>query len=76
MTDSFHKVLQQRKQWFSLMEEAHSALWWIQAGHIPTPEEARQRLETLPQFGSAAKAFTFKHAFPSNLVVIEQGNGI
>jgi len=38
-------------------------LWWIDAGHIPDVEEARQKLELLDKHGPTPLAFTFKQRF-------------
>ena len=55
------EVLRQRKEWFEKMDEMFLALWWISPGHIPTIDEAKERLEHLRSFGDTARAFTFKH---------------
>ena len=41
------------------------ALWWIGAGHRPTIEEARQRLDLLGRKGPSPGAFTFKQRYPA-----------
>ena len=56
--------LKDRKQWFSQIESHHLALWWIPAGHTPSIEEAKSKLETLNQKGPTPEAFTFKNTFP------------
>lgn len=57
------ELLKQRRQWFEKFERAYSVLWWIEAGHIPTVEEAQQRLEHLQQHGETPHAFTFQKLF-------------
>jgi hypothetical protein len=57
------KVLRDRKQWFEHMSEHYMVLWWIPVGHIPTLEEAKERLEALRRDGPTAYAFTFKQRF-------------
>lgn len=57
-------VLRARKKWFTRMETPQMVLWWIPAGTIPTPEEAKQRLALLHERGSTPEAFTFRSAFP------------
>ncbi|MDP9187867.1 MAG: DUF3291 domain-containing protein [Actinomycetota bacterium] len=57
------EVMRRRREWFSRIE-GHTVLWWIPAGHIPTVEEAKQRLELLAEHGPAPDAFTFKRRFP------------
>jgi len=46
------------------------ALWWVPAGHIPTPSEAKARLRLLGLKGPHPAAFTFKQAFtPAGLPI-------
>ena len=61
---SAHKVvMQNRKEWFDSMDEAHFAMWWIEAGYEPTIDEAKVRLEHLFAHGETEHAFTFKQVF-------------
>lgn len=57
--------LRGRRAWFVPMAEASLVLWWIPASHVPTVEEARERLERLRRLGPTAEAFTFRHPFPA-----------
>ena len=57
------EVMALRKQWFERMTEAYSVLWWIAEGHIPTLDEASERLECLRLQGPGPGAFTFKQVF-------------
>ena len=57
-------VLRDRKRWFEKFEGPYYALWWIPAGHLPSVEEGKERLEYLRQHGDSAHAFSFKHTFP------------
>jgi len=56
-------IMKQRKKWFHRASDQHSVLWWVPAGHEPTAEEAKERLELLNAQGPSADAFTFKQAF-------------
>jgi hypothetical protein len=56
-------VFKDRKKWFKPMKQPHLALWWIPAGHIPTPEEGKERLDNLCVHGPNPQAFTFKNVF-------------
>jgi hypothetical protein len=56
--------LRDRKQWFEPMEGPILALWWIPIGHIPTVEEAKERLRHLAERGPTRHAFTFRTPFP------------
>jgi len=55
-------VLARRQEWFDKMEDAYAVLWWVPAGHIPTLEEAAERLECLRREGPGARAFTFRQS--------------
>lgn len=57
-------VLKDRQRWFEAFAAPHMALWWIAAGHIPTPEEAKARLELLARIGPSPDAFTFSKRYP------------
>jgi hypothetical protein len=57
------EFLKNRANWFEKMDEAHMALWYIQAGHIPTPAEAIERLSHLRTHGESEHAFTFRKKF-------------
>ena len=57
-------VLRDRKRWFERFDGPYMALWWIPAGHTPTPQEGKERLEYLRQHGDTAYAFSFKNIFP------------
>jgi Domain of unknown function (DUF3291) len=63
-----------RKKWFddamARMQSRSMALWWIPAGHIPTVEEAKQRLQQLTKDGPTSAAFTFKQRFSPEGVLL------
>jgi hypothetical protein len=46
-----------RAAWFERMATPHFVMWWIEAGHLPTLEEARDRLDRLTQEGPSEAAF-------------------
>ena len=58
-----NQVMALRKQWFERMEEAYSVLWWVEAGHLPGPREASERLDHLRTNDASAFAFNFKNPF-------------
>jgi len=58
-----NEVMALRKQWFERMTEAYSVLWWVSEGHIPTLDEASERLDSLRIQGPGPGAFSFKQAF-------------
>jgi hypothetical protein len=57
------EVMRSRKEWFHLMKDAYYVMWWIPAGHIPTVEEAKEKLELLREKGPSPEAFDFKNIF-------------
>jgi hypothetical protein len=57
-------VMAKRRQWFAKPNEAYTVLWWVKAGHIPTVEDARARLDILKRKGPSPAAFTFRTRFP------------
>ena len=56
------EIMRRRKEWFERME-FFMALWWVPAGHRPTPAEGKARLELLRQRGPSEDAFTFAQPF-------------
>jgi hypothetical protein len=59
------ELIKDREVWFNKMGESHQALWWIPSGHIPSTEEARNKLEYLRKNGPSADAFTFAKPYPT-----------
>ena len=57
-------VLKYRTKWFESITGPYMALWWVPAGHIPSPQEGRERLEHLRKHGDSVYAFSFKNIFP------------
>ena len=57
-------VLRDRRQWFDPASDHILVLWWVPAGHVPTIEEAKQKLAALREHGPSADAFTFRKPFP------------
>ena len=54
-----------RSQWFEAPKQPHYVLWWVPAGHIPSLEEARERLEHYRAHGATPHAFWFGKLFPA-----------
>lgn len=57
-------VMRDRRRWFEKFDGPYYAMWWIPAGHLPDPQEAKERLEHLREHGDSEYAFSFKHVFP------------
>ena len=55
--------LKRRHEWFEKMPVASYVLWWIAEGHIPTLEEAKERLLMLREEGESPLAFSLKRAY-------------
>ena len=55
--------LRRRKEWFEIMREAYTVLWWVEPGHTPDIEEAKAKLESLRVNGSTPAAFAFREPF-------------
>lgn len=65
-SESLHReVMQQRRRWFQRFDGPYTTLWWIPESHIPTVEEAKERLEYLRIYGETAYAFSIKKQFPA-----------
>lgn len=57
------QLIKQRRDWFSKMEKPHMVLWWVEAGHIPTTQEAKDKLVYFEAHGASPQAFTFSKRF-------------
>ena len=58
------EVMRQRKSWFERYDGPYYALWWVPAGHVPSVDEAKDRLEHLRAHGESAQAFSFAKPYP------------
>ncbi len=58
------RVMSRRKEWFEMMNDTYTVLWWVPQGHRPTLFEAQLKLELLKSKGPTPEAFTFKKVFP------------
>lgn len=57
------EAVRKRAQWFEKPDNSPFVLWWIEAGHQPTIEEAKSRFDTLWKSGPTPAAFTFRNRF-------------
>jgi hypothetical protein len=57
-------VMRRKKEWFIEMP-SYLALWWIEAGRIPTLHEGRAKLDLMARLGPTPEAFDFRTVFPS-----------
>jgi hypothetical protein len=58
--------LRRRKEWFERMPSPFTALWWVQAGHDPTVDEAMARLDHLRTHGPTPQAFSLLRQFDAD----------
>ena len=56
-------ALRDRKRWFEKFDGPYYALWWVPAGHLPSTEDGKERLEYLREHGESRFAFSFKNIF-------------
>ena len=57
------ELMRGRNQWFEKFDGPYMALWWLKVGHIPTVEEAKERLDHLRKHGECEFAFSFKRVY-------------
>lgn len=62
--EAHRSIMRRRREWFEEIE-FYLVLWWVEADHRPTIEEAKERLDLLRRKGPTAQAFTFKRPFPA-----------
>jgi hypothetical protein len=61
---SGHAMYVRRKRdWFVPMDQEQTVLWWVPEGHLPTMDEASERLERLRAKGPTAAAFSLTQPF-------------
>lgn len=62
--DQHHmSVLRRRREWFETNPKRSYVLWWVPEGHLPSTEEAKERLFHLQEHGPSPFAFTFEQVF-------------
>lgn len=70
--NTVHKRFYMKKgNWFEPMSRPHFVMWWVPAGHCPTPSEALARLEHLTQNGPSDHAFGWE-SLPSVERIMQQ----
>ena len=57
------EIFARRKEWFTRITDMHMVFWYVPEGHIPTPKEARERLEYANKYSTTPYAFSFKDKF-------------
>ncbi|HEY3058099.1 MAG TPA: DUF3291 domain-containing protein [Chloroflexota bacterium] len=64
--------LRRRRDWFQHMDEPFLVLWWVPAGHIPSMQEAKDKLAQLRREGASPAAFTFRQPFDAPMLSGEE----
>ena len=60
--NTIHKRFYDRRQeWFETMQSHHFAMWWVEEGHQPTLNEAKERLDHVVAHGDTEYAFGWSH---------------
>ncbi len=60
--NTVHKHFYNRKtEWFEAAENPHFVMWWVEEGHRPTLDEAKERLDYLTKHGNSDHAFDWAH---------------
>jgi len=58
------RFLRRRREWFQSMDDLPVlTMRWVPAGHLPTLEEAKERIDHLVAHGPTAHAFSFHPTF-------------
>ncbi len=57
-------IMRRRREWFE-KTKFHLVLWWVEAGHIPSLAEAKERLNLLISNGPCEQAFSFRKPYPT-----------
>ena len=58
------RVMRDRRHWFEKFDGPYYVMWWIPAGHLPSADEGKERLDHLREHGESPFAFSFKQVFP------------
>ena len=60
--NTVHKQFYNKKaDWFKEMTSNHFVMWWVEEGHRPTLQEAKERLGHLEEHGDSDHAFGWAH---------------
>ncbi len=60
--NTVHKqVYRRRAEWFEALGKQHFVMWWVDEGHVPTLQEAGERLDHVEANGDSDHAFGWAH---------------
>lgn len=51
------KFMDRKAEWFEVLGDQHFVMWWIEEGHLPTRQEALDKLDHLRTHGPSEDAF-------------------
>ncbi|MEO1015631.1 MAG: DUF3291 domain-containing protein [Pseudomonadota bacterium] len=55
---TIHKQFyERRREWFEVLGDMHFVMWWVEAGHRPSLDEALARLDMRRRLGDSEDAF-------------------
>jgi len=57
----------QRHDWFETLGERYMVMWWVPVGHLPSVQEAVERLEHLKVQGPSEHAFSWEDVASAQL---------
>jgi len=57
------KVMRGKRDWFTQIPRSHIVLWWVEDGHIPSMDEAKEKLDSIRANGPSQEAFDFLTPF-------------
>lgn len=60
--NTVHKqVYRRRAEWFEVLGKQHFVMWWVDEGHVPTLQEASERLDHVETNRDSDHAFGWAH---------------
>lgn len=60
--NTVHRQFYERRQeWFEVLGSMHFVMWWVEAGHKPSLDEALERLDHLKTYGDSDYAFGWSY---------------
>ncbi|MEM9032656.1 MAG: DUF3291 domain-containing protein [Pseudomonadota bacterium] len=63
---------ERRAEWFEVLGEMHFVMWWVEAGHHPSLDEALAKLAQLKSNGDSDEAFGWDWLGPARLAHTRQ----
>jgi hypothetical protein len=62
-SDTHRAILRRRREFFQVVREATTCMWWVPEGALPSVQDAEDRLRHVREHGPTPYAFTFRHPF-------------